>query len=188
MTLKELEKKLASKDSLKRNDALAQFRDGDYGLEALPLLRQLLADDDVSLVLRAISCVAKLGPEALTCDAAEKSMPTGHGKETADLEMQLYVLGGRIWAYSGYCNCYGEVLKALVKLQADPDGVIEFISHHIGLENPDHLIDSLSALKALGTEEAYELFQRAAAWWLPELGKGFSKKVQALSAGFKLER
>ncbi len=185
MTLKELKTKLASSDDLKRTGALKEFRDGEFGLEALPLLRQLLADESISLVLLAIECIGKLGPEALTCEAGESEMPTGCGKERASLEWQLYVLGGRVWGYSLYSNCYSACLKALVQLQADEDSVIEYINDHIGLCSPDDLVHSLNALETIGTPEARDLFKRSVTFWLPKLNKTYTKKVQALAATVK---
>jgi hypothetical protein len=181
MTLKELKTALKSSDHLKRNEAMRQFRDGTFGLEALPLLRQLMArDEDVpTLILIAIACVGKLGPEALTCPAGQKY--SGPGDVPRELEFQLYVLGGRVWNYSLCANCYSACLDALVKLQADEDGLLEYIHNHIGLSDDDFL-DSLKALKTIDTPEARDLAKRAVAFWRPELDKTHTKQLEKILA------
>ena len=178
MTLKELQTALKSTNNTKRIDALLKFRAGSFGLEALPLLRQLMAEDEVTLVLRAVECVGKLGPEALTCPAGQTY--SGLGKVPAELEYQLYVLGGRIWGYSLYANCYSACLDVLVKLEADPDGLLEYIHNHIGLCNPDDFLASLKVLKAMDSEDAAELAERAVEFWKPELGKTKLKQVEKI--------
>jgi hypothetical protein len=181
MTLKELNTALKSPDSGKRNEALQKFRDGTFGLEALPLLRQLMArDEDVDLILTAIECVGKLGPEALTCPAGQSY--SGPGDAPGELEWQLYVLGGRIWSYSLYANCYSACLDALVKLQADEDSLLEYIHNHIGLCNPDDFLESLKALRSINTSEARDLAKRAVAFWRPELDKTHIKQLEKILA------
>jgi len=182
MTIKELEIALKSPDHLKRTEALREFRNGTFGPEALPLLRRLLSGGNgIQLILHAIECIAKLGPEALTCPGGKALVDSGWGREPVNLEWQLYVLGGRIWGYSLYANCYSTCLDALMKLQADQEGIIEYIHKHIGLSDDDFL-DSLKALKAIGTPEALDLFKRAVAFWQPVLDKTHTKQLQKIVA------
>ena len=54
---------------------LRDFHKSEFGLEALPMLRRALAEDDVSMVIHAAECIAMLGPEAATCPAGEASQP-----------------------------------------------------------------------------------------------------------------
>jgi hypothetical protein len=182
MTLNELKVALKSPDHLKRKEALRAFRDGTFGLEALPLLRRLLTErDDVQLILYAIECIGKLGPEALTCPAGQKLIDSGRGGEPVDLAWQLYVLGGRVWGYSLFANCYSACLDALVKLQPDEDGLLEYIHMHIGLSDDDFL-ESLKALKTIDTPEARDLAKRAVAFWRPELDKTHTKQLEKILA------
>jgi hypothetical protein len=97
----------------------------------------------------------------------------------ADLQGQLVVIGGRVWSYSMWSNCYSACLDALVKIKADEVQILEYVQHHIGL-GPDELIDSLKALKALDSDEASDLMKRAVAFWMPKLNKGQTKKVLAV--------
>lgn len=180
MTLKELKTALKSSENPEYDDALQQLREGTFGLEALPLLRQLMAQEGITVVLTAIECVGKLGPEALTCPAGQKY--SGPGAVPDELEWQLCVLGGRIWGYSLYANCYSACLDALVKLQVDEDGLLEYIHNHIGLCNPDDFLDSLKALKTIETPEARDLAKRAVAFWRPELNKGHTKQLEKILA------
>lgn len=184
MTLKELEVALKSTDHLKRSDAMREFRDSTFDLQSLPLLRRLLAEDDsITLILHAIECIGKLGPEALTCAAGQALVDSrgGNGVEPLNLEWQLYVLGGRVWGYSLFANCYSACLDTLVKLQADEDGLIEYIHMHIGLSDDDFL-DSLKALKTINTPEARDLAKRAVAFWRPELDKTHTKQLEKILA------
>ncbi len=185
MTIKELKAGLASSDHLKRNEAFREFRDGTFGLEALPLLRRLLESDDVQIVITAAECIAKLKPEALTCRAGQKTMPAaGHGRSRVNLACQLFLAGSKVWGYSLYANCYSACLDALVRLKADDELILEYIQMHIGLSDED-LLDSLKALNTLGTPEARGLSKRAVTFWLPELDKTHARKVQAIAATTK---
>lgn len=182
MTLNELKTALKSPDHLKRKEALRVFGNGAFGLEALPLLRRLLTErDDVQLILDAIECIGRLGPEALTCPAGQATIDSGRGGEPVNLEWQLYVLGGRVWGYSLFANCYSACLDALVKLQADEDGLLEYIHMHIGLSDDDFL-DSLKALQTIDTPEARDLAKRAVAFWRPELDKTHTKQLERILA------
>jgi hypothetical protein len=183
-SLKDLEKALASPHSLKRSEAMQEFRESEFGLDALPLLRRALADDYVSTVLLAAECIAELGPEAATCPAGEESMPVANSHvDHDDLMSQLMLRGGQVWSYSGYANCYAACLDALVKLEYDPDILCEFVQTHVGL-SPDDLIHSLEALQAVGTADAHELAERAAAFWMSELNMSQAKKAKAILASF----
>lgn len=185
MNIKELKVGLSSPDHLKRKDVLRQFRDDPFGIEALPLLRRLIEDADVQIVIYAAECIAKLGPEAVSCPAGQAIIPAGTGGDRVDLVWQLQLAGSKFWGYSIYANCYSACLDALVKLKADDDFVLDYIHNHIGLGCTDDLIDSLKALMTIGTPEALDLFRRAVAFWLPELDKTYTKKVQALVAKMK---
>jgi hypothetical protein len=164
---------------LKRKEVLRQFRDEPFGLEALPLLRKLIEDDDVQIVICAAECVARLGPEALTCPAGQENMPAGTGGDRVDLGWQLQLAGSKFWGYSLYANCYSACLDALVKLQLDEDVLLEYIHLHIGLSDDDFL-DSLKALKTIGTPEARDLARRAVAFWRPELDKTHTKQLEKI--------
>ncbi len=179
MTTNELQKQVESSDQLKRTEALKQFREQSIGIDALPLLRQLLEDHRVSIAILAAECIAKIGPEALTCAAGRESMPCGPDGHRVPLGWQLQVLGGKTWAYSAYPNCYSICLQALVNSKADERQLLEYIQSHIGLGRDD-LLASLKALRTIGSEEALDLMRRAAAFWRPELGKGLMKKVEAI--------
>lgn len=184
MNLKELRTILSSKDRQKRTESLVKFREGKFGLEALPLLRELMTEEDVSVVIHAIECVAKLGPEALTCPAGQTYSDPGKNVP-GELEWQLVVLGGRIWGYSLYANCYSACLAALVKLEADEDQVVEYIHNHIGLVNPDDFLESLQVLLGIKTKDARDLAKRAVAFWRPELDKTHTKKLEKILAKSK---
>jgi hypothetical protein len=45
-------------------------------------------------------------------------------------------------------------------------------------------LDSLEALRSVGTSEARDLAKRAAAFWMPELNMSEAKKVKALLDSF----
>jgi hypothetical protein len=62
MTTKDLQKALSSPDAQKRNAVMLQFSKTDFGIDALPLLRQALNDTFVSVALRAAECIGQLGP------------------------------------------------------------------------------------------------------------------------------
>jgi hypothetical protein len=183
MTVADLKKALASRDGNDRAEALRAFRDADYDTKALPLLRRALNDKYVEAVIEAAACIGKLGPDALASPAAETPMRVG--EDEADLVTQLTLAGAKVWGYSGYPNAYSACLDALVKLGADGDVVTEFVHNHIGLTNPDDLLDSVRALLELGTPEARDLVDRAAAFWAPELNKGHAKKLAALRSSRK---
>ena len=126
-------------------------------------------------MLTAADCIGKLGPEAL-------SSPAAHGKDGSafgGLEFQLILAGSKVWDYSMYPNCYSTCLNALVKLEADGDAIVEFVQSHIGLGDDD-LIDSLTALKAVGSREAMSLMKRAVEFWLPELNMKYAKDAKKI--------
>jgi len=186
MTLAQLKSALASPKALKRSEALCRFGATDFGLEPLPVLRQALDDTFPGVVNNAAACIAKLGPAALDSPAGEASLKCGVDKTHHDLAEQLELTGAKVWAYSGgYPNCYSACLKALVAIEADGDQITEYVHDHIGLSSPDDLVDSLTALKTVGSKRSLDLFARAVAFWLPELNKTFTKKVQALAATIK---
>jgi hypothetical protein len=182
MSLAEFEKRLSKLKGHERWALLREFHKGDFGLEALPLLRRLLAEDDASMVIHAAECIAKLGPEAATCEAGEASRPIAEANvDSGDLFDQLMHRGAQVWSYSGYANAYSACLDALVKLEHEPEFLCEYVQMHIGL-GTDALIDSLEALQKVGTPEARDLAERAAAFWMPELNMSETKKVKALLA------
>lgn|SRR5690349_16129891 len=181
MDLKKLSEALSSEKALKREEALARLQNTDFGLEALPLLRRALEDDYVGVVIKAAECIAKLGPDALSCPAGQNNVKAGWG----ELDSQLAVAGGKVWSYSGYANCYSACLEALLKLNVDDEWVVEYVHQHIGLGSPDDLLHSLNALKTIGTPKAMGLFKRAVAFWLPELNKTFTRKVSTLAKTVK---
>jgi hypothetical protein len=180
MSVAELEKKLAKSKGHERWAVIREFQKGSFGLDALPLLRRLLAEDDASMVIHAAECIARLGPEAATCDAGEASKPIADAHvDDGDLFEQLRLRGAQVWSYSGYANAYSSCLDALVKLEHDPDDLCDFVQTHIGL-SPDSFLDSLQALASVGTPEAKNLAKRAVAFWQPELNASQSKKAKAL--------
>jgi hypothetical protein len=183
-SLQKLEQALASSNSSKLVAAVEELKKSEFGLEALPLLRKALADDDIA----AAECIAMLGPEAATCPAAEASELVAKPETSHDdLCAQLMARGAQVWSYSGYANAYSACLDALVKLEYDPDFVCEFVQSHIGLSS-DALLDSLDALRSIGTPEARDLAKRAAAFWMPELNMSEAKKVKALLASFATKK
>jgi hypothetical protein len=183
-TLQTLEQALASSNSSKRAKAVQELKKSEFGIEALPLLRKALADNDVSTVIAAAECIAMLGPAAATSPAGQASELVARlDPDHDDLFAQLTSRGAQIWSYSGYANAYGACLDALVKLKYDPDFLCEFVQTHIGLSS-DALMDSLEALRAVGTPDARDLAKRAAAFWMPELNMSQAKKVKALLASF----
>jgi hypothetical protein len=183
-SLQKFEQALDSSNSSKRAAAVQDLKKSEFGLEALPLLRKALADDDVSTVVAAAECIAMLGPEAATCPAGEASelIAKPHADHD-DLFGQLRARGAQVWSYSGYANAYSACLDALVKLEYDPDFLCEFVQMHIGLGSDD-LLDSLEALRTVGTPEARDLAKRAAGFWMPELNLSEAKKVKALLGSF----
>jgi hypothetical protein len=188
-SIPDVEKALKTKKGHERWAVLREFRKAEYGLEALPMLRRLLAEDDASMVIHAAECIAKLGPEAATCPAGEKSQPVADPHvDNGDLFDQLKLRGSQTWSYSGCANAYSACLDALVKLEYEPDYLIEFIQTHIGLEFS--LIESLEALRSVSTPEARDLAKRALAFWLPELNMSETKKAKAIvdSIGAKKTR
>jgi hypothetical protein len=177
MTLKNLERAMASPDAQTRNDAIVQFSQSTFGVDALPLLRRALNDSFIDIVICAADCIAKLGPPAMASDAA--LTPIDVGDSAVDLPTQLQLIGSRVWSYSGYPNCYSACLNAMVKTGADEDQLLEYIQLHIGLA-PHDFVHSLKALKTIGNDEATDLMKRATAFWLPKLNKGQTKQVLAI--------
>lgn len=179
--LKSLEKALASPNrGLSHLNALGKFCDSDFGTEAIPVLRRILKSDDMMLVGGAATCVAKLGPQALSSPEGQSDSGAAYESLTTDLE----IAGSRIWSHTGYCNCYSPCLDALLKIGHDPDYLVDYIHHHIGISRHD-LIHSLKALQTIGTPKALDLFKRAVSFWLPELNKTYTKQVNALAATVK---
>jgi hypothetical protein len=172
----QLQAALASPKDSVRTNGIRAFAKTDFDVDAIPLLRRALADNDVEVAITAANCIAKLGPAAAESAGAESSPVFNH----VDLEEQLILAGGKIWPYSGYANCYSACLEALVKLELDEDFIVEFVHTHIGLSNPDDLLASLNALKTIGTRDAIDLLKRAAVFWMPELNMAQSKKVKAI--------
>jgi hypothetical protein len=178
-SIADVEKALKTKKGHERWAVLQELQKTEYGLEALPMLRRALAENDASMVIHAAECIAKLGPEAATCPAGEKSQPVADPYvDNGDLFEQLTLRGAQTWSYSGCANAYSACLDALVKLEFEPDYLLEFIQTHIGLEFS--LIESLEALRSVGTPEARDLAKRALAFWLPELNMSETKKAKAI--------
>jgi len=175
MTVAELESALQSADLKIRDEAIKRFSKTAFGIEALPTLRKALDDDWVGVVLTAADCIGELGPKTL-------SFPAAKGKDGSwfgGLESQLILAGSKVWSYSMYPNCYSSCLNALVKLKADGDHILGYVQSHIGLDDDD-LIDSLNALKAVGSEESLNLLKRAVEFWLPELNMRYAKEVKKI--------
>lgn len=177
MTLSALERalKMKTRETWKRSEALGEFKQTDFGVEALPLLEKALDDDDISVVLLAIECIGKLGPQALNGESAAISAPRG-------LVAKLFSLGDRVWGYSGYKNCSSTSLNTLVKLGYKNKFLLKYIRKNLRLECDDDFIDSLAALMAIGSSGALDLLVRAAESRLPKLNKKYAKKVQAIVA------
>jgi hypothetical protein len=188
MPLKDFEKQLKSKKGIDRWALIREFQKGDFGVDALPVLRRILAEDDVTMVIHAAECIAKLGPEAAASEAGEAEQPIAEAHvDHGDLFDQLRHRGAQVWSYSGYANAYSACLDALVKTGYDPDYVCEFVQTNVGL-SPDDLISSLEALRSVGTPEARDLAKRAAAFWMPELNMSQTKKVKALLDSFDAKK
>jgi len=176
--LKDIQAALKSKAPTALKDIMRRLRESDFGVEALPVFRKALASDDVDLVISAAECIGKLGPEAMDSPDAQSGKEYGY----TSLDAQLMQVGGKIWSYSGYANCYSACLDALMKLEVDEEFLVEHVQTHIGLAMPDDLLASLEALNAIGSSEAIGLLKRAATFWLPELNLAQAKKVKALVA------
>jgi hypothetical protein len=176
MTLEVLEKALKSPVHWKRSEAMRQFlKEADFGIEALPLLEKAIDDEDIVVILAAIECIGKLGPKVLTGESADINTPRG-------LVAKLLSLGNQLWDYSGYKNCYSTSLQTLVKLGYTNKFLFEYIRNNLDLEGDDDFVDSLAALRAIGSPEALDLLKQAAESRLPELNKKDSKKVQTILA------
>lgn len=175
MTLHNLKTALKSRDSLKRSRAIDAFKQTDFGLEALPLLRKAIDDDDISVILTAIECIGKLGPQALAGESPDRPTPKG-------LAAKLLSLGNRLWSYSGYKNCYGTALRTLLSLGYTTPALFTYIRKNLDLEYEGDFVESLAALRAIGSPEALDLMKHAAEARLPELNKAYTKKVHAVLA------
>ncbi|HEY7088856.1 MAG TPA: hypothetical protein VH518_12250 [Tepidisphaeraceae bacterium] len=176
------EAKLAKLKGHERWAVMREFARSDFGLEALPFLRRVLAEHDISMTILAAECIAKLGPAAAASPAAQSQEPIVEPHvDKGDLMEQLRSRGAHLWTYSGYINAYPACLDALVKLEWDPEWLLEFVSTHIGFD----LLHSLEALAAVGTPEAHDLAKRAVDFWLPELNMTETKKAKALLASIK---
>jgi len=141
------------------------------------MLRRLLTYDDVSFVSDSAECIAKLGSEAGTCEAAKTSMPLGHGQSgQGNLEKQLRLVGSKLWSYSGYTNTYCACLSALLNLGYH-EYLTGYIHKYIGLTAPFDVEANFQALAHIGTPEALNLMKRAEAFWLPELNMAQAKKI-----------
>jgi hypothetical protein len=175
-TVAQLDAALKLPKASARSETMRKFAQSDFGVDALPALRNALRDDDVDVAITAADCIAKLGP------AVASDSDSFDDLEIADVLMEV---GGKIWSYSGYANCYSSCLDALVKCRVDEEDVVAFVHHHIGLENEDDLLASLQALASIGTPESIDLLKRAATFWLPELNMAKAKKVKAIVDGAK---
>ena len=182
MSPRDLEIALASTKDGKPEEAMERFENGSFGPDSLPVLRKLLSHPSITLVLAAIRCIGKLGPDILASPAAQEELT----ESRLDLESQLYQTGNRVWEHSGYPNCYSECLNTLLKLEADPEFIIEYVRDHIGLGNPDDLLASLNALKTIGTSDAISILKRAATFWLPDLNAKYAKQVKSIAASAKV--
>jgi len=109
MAIADLENALKFPEGWKRSEALRTFGQTEFGLEALPLLEKALDDESILVVSEAIEVIGKLGSKALIGESADMNTPRG-------LVARLFSLGNHVWSYSGYQNCYGACLRALVKL------------------------------------------------------------------------
>lgn len=165
-------------DEQERLESLQELKRQGPGLDSLRRLREALDDSFVEVSITAAECIAMLGPEALTSPGGQELL----GKDEVDLEWQLQLAGGKVWAYSIYPNAYSACLNALVKIEADEEVILEYIHNHIGLVNQDDFVDSLRALEGIGTPDAIDLLKRAIAFWQPELDKTHAKQVAPISA------
>jgi hypothetical protein len=175
-TVAQLEAALKSPKASARSETIRKFAQTDFGVDALPALRRALRDDDIDVAITAANCIAKLGP------AVASDSDRFDDLEIADALMEV---GGKIWSYSGYANCYSSCLDALKKCQVDEEDIVTFVHRHIGLENEDDLLASLEALVSIATPESIDLLKRAATFWLPELNMAKAKKVKAIVDGAK---
>jgi hypothetical protein len=177
MSLKEVEARLKKKKGHERWAVMREFGKSDFGLDALPMLRRILAENDASMVIHAAECIAKLGPEAATCPAGEEALPISDPiDDEGDLFDQLNLRGAHVYGYSGCANSYPACLDALVKLGYEPDDLLEYVKAHIG----EDLFAALEALKSIGTPEARDIAKRALAFWQPDLNMSETKKAKAL--------
>lgn len=173
MTLSALEQALKHPAGWERSEAVGDFHKTDFGMEALPLLEKALDDDFISVVIYAIECIGKLGAKALIGEAANMNAPAG-------FVAKLFSLGNHVWGHSGYKNCYSTSLRTLVKLGYTNRFLFEYVRDNLDLEFDDDFIESLAALRLIGTYEALDLLKKAAESRLPELNKKNTKKVHAI--------
>jgi hypothetical protein len=183
MSVSELKTALASRKIETRIKAIRQFAETAFGISALPTLRKALEDDCVEVVLFALECIGKLGPEALSCPAGQKYFLGYH-----DLESQLLLTGSRFFHHTGCPNCYSDCLETLLKVEVDSEYIIDYVHNLIGLTCHDDLIVSLNALNSLGTTEAIDILKRAATFWLPELNMKYAKQVKNIVASAKVRK
>lgn len=156
-----------------RSTVLERFKQGPFGVEALPLLRRILEIDDIFLVLHAAECIAKLGPRVKASDDYD------------ELQRQLNVLGSKVWDYSGYANAFGDCLEALHKIEADELLLLTYIHHNIGIEGPDDFISAMRVLATIDRKDAKDLLRRAALFRQSDLNLRQRKQMDAIlkSAG-----
>lgn len=184
MSVAELESAMGSADQRIRDDAIARFEKTKFGVDALPVLRQALADESITVMSCAIRCIGKLGPKAMASPAAEERIPPYN----VDLEFQLVLTGSRVFSYSLYPNCYSACLDTLRKIQVEPEAILEYVVSHIGLSCPDDLMASLNALKDIGTPEALDILKRAVTFWLPDLNMKYAKIAKELVSTARVQK
>ncbi len=129
-------------------------------VEAIPMLRNALADEYHGTVKSAASSLRKLGPRAK--EAMEDLMSAA---KRFDLGMP-----------QSYLAC----IEAMVAIEPTSPWLVPLIKQFVGLDNWVPINASLHALKAIGTPEALALLERMALFWHPELNKMQRRVVKQL--------
>ena len=153
MTASALAVAMRSKNMVTRFTAVHAYRRGRPTADAVPALRKALHDDEAGVVRCAAEALGKLGPAA--------------GEAIDD----LLAAATRMDDVTRTPQAYTECIRALVKIQPDHWELPTVIKTFIGMDNWIPIRASLEALKAIGTPEAIDLLNRAAAFWMPELNK-----------------
>lgn len=162
VTTDELRAALAHPDPLERAEVFERYGKRKPTIEAIPMLRQALADEYHYTVKVAADALGKLGPSAR--DAME----------------DLLAAAARIAPVSEMPQAYPECVEAMARIEPSHPELLPLIKQFVGLDNWIPISASLRALKSIGTPEAIELLQRMAAFWAPQLTKTQKRAVERL--------
>lgn len=130
--------------------------------DAIPILRQALADDYHYTVKVAALALRKLGPAA------------------ADAMDDLLTAAARIDPVFRAPQAYAECIEAMASIDPSNPHLVHLIKQFVDLDNWIPISGSLRALKTIGTPEALDLFERMAGFWEPELNQMQRRVVEQL--------